>query len=123
LTIASGVGEIISRWQIDPIFDDDLKDVFSVVGKILATLLAVPKSSQLRSKSMEVCRQVFDAFAECQRPELMYVFKREVAASVDDVIRDLAGEAAIKDAAREMKRRLAEIVDPEVEESESLNPE
>jgi len=72
---------------------------------------------------MEVCRQVFDAFAECQRPELMYVFKREVAASVDDVIRDLAGEAAIKDAAREMKRRLAEIVDPEVEESESLNPE
>ncbi len=53
----------------------------------------------------------------------MYVFKREVAASVDDVIRDLAGEAAIKDAAREMKRRLAEIVDPEVEESESLNPE
>jgi hypothetical protein len=42
----------------DPVFDDDVGQVFADVGKTLATLMAVPKSSQLRSVSVDVCRQV-----------------------------------------------------------------
>ena len=118
LTIASGVGEVIGRWQVDPVFDDDVNDIFDVVGKTLSTLLAVPKSGQLRLKSVDVSRKVLDVFVACRRPELLYVFKRQVAASVDDVIKDLGCEAAIKDSARDLKRRLAEIKDPDEDDIE-----
>jgi hypothetical protein len=67
---------------------------------------------------MEVSRQVFDVFADCRHPELLYLFKREIGQSVDDVIKDLGCEAAAKDLARELKLRLAEIEDPETIEDE-----
>jgi hypothetical protein len=67
---------------------------------------------------MEVSRQVFDVFADCRHPELIYLFKREIGQSVDDVIKDLGCEAAAKDLARELKLRLAEIEDPETIEDE-----
>jgi len=62
INIATSIGVIISRLQIDPIFYEDYEVIFSKVGKILATLLAVPKSSQLRLKSVEVTAQVLDVF-------------------------------------------------------------
>ena len=114
------MGEIIGRWQINQVFDADLNDVFGIVGRILSTLLVVPKSGQLRQKSITVCRQVLDVFILFGRSELLYVYKREIFVAVVDVVKDLGCEAVAKDAAREMKRRLGEIEDPEDEKEDDI---
>ena len=114
------MGEIIGRWQINQVFDADLNDVFGIVGRILSTLLVVPKSGQLRQKSITVCRQVLDVFILFGGSELLYVYKWEIFVAVDDVVKDLGCEAVAKDAAREMKRRLGEIEDHEDEKEDDI---
>ena len=123
IAIATSVGEVITRLKVDPAFDQDYETIFSQVGKILATLLTVPKSSQLRTKSLEVTQQVLDVFISCERPEIIYLFKIEIAQSVEDVIKDLGCEAAAKDAARDLKAAMADIVDnspPQLTEDEDV---
>ena len=123
IAIAASVGEIISRLKVDPAFNEDYQVIFSQVGKILATLLAVPKSSQLRTKSLEVTKQVLEVFTRCDQPDILYLFKIEIAQSVEDVIKDLGCEAAAKDAARDLKAAMADIVDnspPEVAGDEDV---
>lgn len=118
MTIASTIGELIENLSIDPIFDDDFETIFERVGETMSVLLRVPKATQLRSKSVEVTGKVLDVFLKCNKDNYLFLFKRLVAGPIDDVIKDLGGSASVKDDARIIKQKLANIVDPS---EESIN--
>lgn len=120
ITIATTLGELVTDIILDPIFEEDYNTLFSTVGQTLSVLLSVPKSAQLRSKTVEVTAKVMQVFFSCNKPDQLYLFKREILQPIDDVIKDLGGEAASKDAARQIKVKLGEIKDLELEEDQEM---
>ena len=77
--------------------------VFENVANILSFALSVPKNSQLRGKSLEVVDQTLDIL---EKTTVQENYIDQISSSLDDVIKDLATDAAIKDKARKVKQRL-----------------
>ena len=103
LAITTSIGQIMSSYNLNAKTDNK---VFENVGNILAFALSVPKSSQLRGKALEVLDQTIDTLEKTSAHEN---FVEEISKSLDDVIKDLATDAAIKDKARKVKERLHSI--------------
>ena len=100
LAITTSIGQVISSYNLNPKTDPS---VFENVGNVLAFAMSVPKSSQLRGKSLEVVDQTLDILEKTRAHES---FVNLISNSLDDVIKDLATDAAIKDKARKVKERL-----------------
>ena len=65
----------------------------------------MPKNSQLRGEALSVLDQTLDVLnrsTSFSKEE----FQTKLTKSLDDVIKDLATDAALKDKARKMKERL-----------------
>ena len=76
------------------------------VGKIISVILAVPKSSQLRGEGLEILALVIEELKMIGKAEISESFKEEVSKSIEDVIKDVSSEAAIKINARKLKTSL-----------------
>ena len=101
LAITTTVGQLVASYNLN---DQTNEEVFARVSSILAFALAMPKNSQLRSKALEVLDQTLDVVEKSAKEH--EVFRESIARSIDDVIKDLATEAAIKEKARATKLRL-----------------
>ena len=100
LAITTSIGQVMSSYNLNAKTD---ANVFENVSNILAFALSVPKNSQLRGKALEVLDQTLDVLDKTTAHEN---FNNVISKSLDDVIKDLATEAAIKDKARKVKQRL-----------------
>lgn len=102
LAITIAVGQIVSSYNLNPDTDNS---VFTNVSSILAFALSMPKNSQLRSKALDVLDQTIDILEKTPTSQ-QELFSEQISKSLDDVIKDLATDAAIKDKARKVKERL-----------------
>ena len=80
--------------------------VFDKASNILAFGLSMPKNSQLRGEALNVLDQTLDVLSQSSASTEKEEFYAKVNKSLDDVIKDLATDAALKDKARKMKARL-----------------
>jgi proteasome component ECM29 len=112
ICITTCLGEIVTRWKVDPEQDELNGKVIAEIAQLLSTVLVVPKSLQLRSESLIVLGKVVKLLISetCKNtPRMVYIFRDEVAKSLDYVIKDLGSDHASKDTARELKNSLMEI--------------
>jgi proteasome component ECM29 len=112
ICITTCLGEIVTRWKVDPEQDELNAKVIAEIAQLLSTVLVVPKSLQLRSESLIVLGKVVKLLISetCKNtPRMVYIFRDEVAKSLDYVIKDLGSDHASKDTARELKNSLMEI--------------
>ena len=122
--ITQCLGEIVTRWRINPSPADEgsqslNEKVFAVIARLLSTVLIVPKNSQLRTESLTVLGKVIKLLlvsdtsvtrgGHSPQTSLVYVFRDEIAKSLDYVIKDLGSDHVSKDTARELKNSLMEI--------------
>ena len=103
LAITTTVGHLVSSYNLNA--EVDLQ-VFEKIGTTLAFALSMPKNSQLRSKALEVLDQSLDLLEKSSDQKIQDDFKALVGKSLDDVIKDLATDAALKDKARKTKKRI-----------------
>ena len=112
ICITTCLGEIVTRWKVDADQEELNANVIAEIAKLLSTVLVVPKSSQLRTESLIVLGKVVKLLISetCKNsPRMVYIFRDEVAKSLDYVIKDLGSDHASKDTARELKNSLMEI--------------
>lgn len=102
VAVTTSVGQIMANYNIN---DQSDALVFEKVASILAFALSMPKNSQLRAKALQVLEQTLDVIETVKSMDLQDEFKEQVSKSLDDVIKDLATDAAIKDKARQVKKR------------------
>ena len=105
MAITLTTGQIISTYNLNEATD---VLVFERVASILAFALSVPKNSQLRSEALKVFDQTLDILDKV-KSDIVNTFKEQVAKSLEDVIKDLATDASLKDKARQAKQRLAQL--------------
>ena len=105
MAITLTTGQIISTYNLNEATD---VLVFERVASILAFALSVPKNSQLRSEALKVFDQTLDILDKV-KSDIVNNFKEQVAKSLEDVIKDLATDASLKDKARQAKQRLAQL--------------
>ena len=106
------LGEIVTRWKLEPDKEEFNANVIAEIAKLLSAVLVIPKSSQLRSEALNVLGKVVKLLISetCKsNPRMVYIFRDEVAKSLDYVIKDLGSDHASKDTARELKTSLMEI--------------
>ena len=112
ICITNCLGEIVTRWKLDPQEEELNASVIAEIAKLLSAVLVVPKSLQLRTDSLAVLGKVVKLLISetCKNsPRMVYIFRDEVAKSLDYVIKDLGSDHASKDTARELKNSLMEI--------------
>ena len=101
LVITTSLGQVISSYNTNIVTDEI---VFNKTSNILAFALSMPKNSQLRSEALDVLDQ---SLSVLNRSSIMKdEFQTKLIKSLDDVIKDLATDAALKDKARKMKEKL-----------------
>jgi len=102
--IATAVGQIVASYNLNPTNDDKVIDS---LASTLSYLLSMPKNSQLRAEALNVLDQTIDVVEKSSpNSSSMENFQSQIGKSLDDVIKDLATDAAIKDKARKTKLRL-----------------
>ena len=105
--IAKLLKSILLKTEISVLKGDSFPmDATVEVGKIISVILAVPKSSQLRGEGLEILALVIEELKMIGKAEISESFKEEVSKSLDDVIKDVSSEAAIKINARKLKTSL-----------------
>ena len=112
ICITNCLGEIVTRWKLEPDQEEFNANVIAEIAKLLSAVLVIPKSSQLRSEALDVLGKVVKLLISetCKsNPRMVYIFRDEVAKSLDYVIKDLGSDHASKDTARELKTSLMEI--------------
>ena len=112
ICITNCLGEIVTRWKLNPQEEELNASVIAEIAKLLSAVLVVPKSLQLRTDSLAVLGKVVKLLISetCKNsPRMVYIFRDEVAKSLDYVIKDLGSDHASKDTARELKNSLMEI--------------
>jgi hypothetical protein len=98
---------VITRSKLSSLTDVQLQEKVTVeTGKILALILAVPKSAQLRNEALSVLEQVLSQLGEIKKQNLLVPFKDEISKSLNDVIKDVSSEAATKITARNLRTSL-----------------
>jgi proteasome component ECM29 len=102
VAIAKSMGQIMASYGNNCKTDEV---VFTKVSNLLAYVLSMPKNSQLRTEALDVLEQVIVLLDKTQ-PVIIEAFQSQVGKSLDDVIKDLGTDAAIKDKARSLKKRL-----------------
>ena len=102
LVITKSLGQVIGSYNTNTVTDEI---VFNKTSNILAFALSMPKNSQLRSEALDVLDQSLSVLNRSliNKDE----FQTKLSKSLDDVIKDLATDAALKDKARKMKEKLA----------------
>ena len=112
ICITNCLGEIVTRWKLDPQEEELNATVIAEIAKLLSAVLVIPKSLQLRTDSLTVLGKVVKLLISetCKNsPKMVYIFRDEVAKSLDYVIKDLGSDHVSKDTARELKNSLMEI--------------
>jgi hypothetical protein len=102
LAITKAVGQIMSSYNTNARTDEVC---FKKTGTVLSFALSMPKNSQLRGEALDVLDQTMDVLnrsSSVNKEDFPTLIK-----SLDDVIKDLATDAALKDMARKMKERLS----------------
>ena len=103
LTITKAVGQIMSSYNTNARTDEVC---FKKTGTVLSFALSMPKNSQLRGEALDVLDQTMDVLNRSSSVN-KEDFQNTMIKSLDDVIKDLATDAALKDMARKMKERLS----------------
>ena len=103
MAITTTLGLVISSYNTKADLD---AIVFDKASNILAFGLSMPKNSQLRGEALNVLDQTLDVLSQSSASTEKEEFYAKVNKSLDDVIKDLATDAALKDKARKMKARL-----------------
>ena len=102
LAITKAVGQIMSSYNTNVLTDEVS---FKKTSTVLSFALSMPKNSQLRGEALDVLDQTMDVLnrSSVNKED----FQTTMIKSLDDVIKDLATDAALKDKARKMKERLS----------------
>jgi proteasome component ECM29 len=108
LAIVSCLAKIIDGWKATSAANEVKAAVFKEAGGLLANVLVIPKSGQLRKESLAVLNKVMTLVSESGcGDEVSGTFKADVAKSLEDVIKDVSGDAATKALARDIRTELA----------------
>ena len=103
LAIVVTTGQVMDSYNLNQSTD---QHVFGKVSNILAFALSMPKNSQLRSEALKVLDQTLDVLYKVVSRELIDTFHEQMMKSIEDVIKDLATDASLKDKARNVKKRM-----------------
>ena len=103
LAIVVTTGQVMDSYNLNQSTD---QHVFGKVSNILAFALSMPKNSQLRSEALKVLDQTLDVLDKVVSRELIEIFHEQMMKSIEDVIKDLATDASLKDKARNVKKRM-----------------
>ncbi len=114
LAIAAAAGKVLSAWR-EPHSDPERRSTVLVsVGRLLSACLAQPKATQLRKESLSTLEAAVGILKEADSPAEVTAFREALGRGLDDAVRDVSAEAAVKAAAREARARLMEL--PALEE-------
>ena len=105
LAIIITIGQIISSYNLTKALD---ATVFDKIGSTLAFALSIPKNSQLRTEALKVIDQALDILDKADH-DIIESFQQLMGKSLEDVIKDLATDAALKDKARTVRQRLTQL--------------
>ena len=103
LAITTTTGQVMASYNLNKKTDHQ---VFSKVSSILAFALSMPKNSQLRAEALKVLDQTLDVLDKLSMPDIIEMFQEQMTKSIDDVVKDLATDASLKDKARRVKQRM-----------------
>ncbi len=110
LSIARCLMKFVSAYSLSSASTEIKAGAFAELGQLLGVALSIPKHNQLRTECVDILSKSIVLVQESGvSDEVGGAFKRDVAKSLNDVIKDVSGDAASKAKAREVRKSLEEL--------------
>ena len=116
--IVECLNKVALGWDVAKAAPEQRSSAFAEMSALLSTVLAVPKSSNLRQQSLKALELTIRMVGELGSADDRGSFRAAVARSVDDVVKDVGGEAASKAKARDLKSAIAKFPVIQVDEKQ-----